>query len=67
MKLLYDTELRRPACILLQAIAGGDRQGLYRYFRSEQWLTEPTPGMRMVEGPPEEWERVGKLEAMEGQ
>ena len=63
MKLLYDIELRRPACVLLQAIAGGDRFGLSRYFSSEQWLTAPTPGMRLIEGTEAEWERVAKLEA----
>ena len=57
--LLYDTDLRRPACILLQACAGLDGYKLYDLgFDPRDWLTAPTPGMRRITGTLEQWERA---------
>lgn len=60
--LLYDVELRRPACVLLQAAAGTDYRDIFfqRLFPSETWLVFPTPGMRRLSGTREEWERVAR-------
>lgn len=59
--ILYDTELRRPACVLLQAVAGGDRAAFQRYFGgAEDWLTFPTPGMKLIHGTDAEWRRVSR-------
>lgn len=59
--LVYDTDLRRPACVLIQAIAGGDRGTLMRLFDAETWLVNPTPGMKCIRGTREEWEKVARL------
>ena len=59
--LLYDTQLRRPACVLLQAVAGGDMNALNRLFDASVWLLAPTPGMKRITGTDEEWERAAKM------
>lgn len=62
IKILYDTDLRRPACVLLQAVAGGNRDAFMKYFGgSENWLVAPTPGMKLISGTPEEWEVVSRM------
>lgn len=61
--LLYDTRLKRPACVLLQAIAGGDSEALLELFDSGDWLVSPTPDMRRVTGTRAEWERAAEGEA----
>lgn len=55
--IIYDTELRRPGCVLLQATGGGDKDALNRYFTSEDWLLAPTANMRTMHGTEEQWER----------
>lgn len=47
--ILYDTKLRRPACVLLQAIAGATVTGddLSRFHA--KWLTFPTEDMAKYE------------------
>lgn len=60
--LLYDVELRRPACVLLQAMARGDKSALYRFFDTKTWLVSPTPGMRRITATAEQWERVATQE-----
>lgn len=45
MTIVFDCELRRPACPILQAIFGGD-QGIAKSFPPETWLLVPTPGMK---------------------
>ena len=60
--LLYDTELHAPACVLLQAVAGGDRSSkAFHRFDSKHWLTHPTPGMRRIVGTDAEWERAAAI------
>lgn len=58
IKLLFDTKLNRPGCVILQALANGSREALFEYFSSEDWLTAPTPDMKIMHGTPEQWERV---------
>lgn len=44
---VFDRKLKRPACVLLQAVFGGTVPNFQRYFPSETWLLAPTPNMRM--------------------
>lgn len=61
--LVFDTELRRPACVLLQAVYGcGQNNGLLqRLFNGRTWLVAPTKGMRRIAGTREQWERMGAV------
>lgn len=43
--LVYDMNLKRPACALLQAAYGGS-PGVAGKFPAEHWLIAPTPGMK---------------------
>ncbi len=57
MKLAYDRELKRPACVLLQAALGcgpyiGNR------FHPATWLLTLTPGMRVYEVTEEQLEKI---------
>lgn len=61
IRMLYDPELRRPGCVLLQAVAGGDRRALDIYFSSENWLIAPTPDMKMFSGTHEQWKQIATL------
>jgi hypothetical protein len=57
--IVYDTDLRRPACVLLQAAMGGDLTAFRRFFgSSSDWLVAPTPGMKRIRGTAEEWVKV---------
>lgn len=58
--LLFDTKLNRPACVLLQACAGGDRKRLNEFFTSEEWLISPTPDMKLIYGTRRQWESLRK-------
>lgn len=58
IRLLYDVDLKRPACVLLQAAAGGNTYLLRELFPSEAWLDHPTDGMQMLVGSREQWERL---------
>jgi hypothetical protein len=44
--LLFDLKLRRPGCVLLAAAYGANSHAVQR-FNSEQWLTSPTPNMKI--------------------
>lgn len=54
-RLAVDVVQRRPACVILQAVFGGDRYIVGRYFNARTWLVAPTDDMRMVEGTIENW------------
>ena len=58
--IVYDIELRRPACVLLQAAMGGDTNAFNRHFGgySECWLIAPTPDMRRFIATEEELEML---------
>lgn len=58
--LLYDTDLGKPGCVLLQAIAG-DPGALRQFFPAGEWLTAPTPGMVRLTGTAAQWRRVAGL------
>jgi hypothetical protein len=57
MKLVYDIKLKRPGCALIQAVMGGDR-GIANHFKSEHWLINPTPDLKLYETTPEELKTV---------
>lgn len=59
--IVYDTDLKRPACALLQAAMGGSTTALHRYFDSQDWLVAPTPGMRLIGGTHEEWLKAAEI------
>lgn len=60
-ELIYDLELRAPACVLLQAAFGCKDRGALRHFDSTHWLTSPTPGMRRMSGTDADWKKVAEI------
>lgn len=57
--LVYDPDLKRPACVLIQAAYGCDYTNLERVgFDASSWLVVPTPGMRKLSGDRALWQRV---------
>lgn len=48
MKIAYDTTLKRPGCVILQAAMGGDAELAHR-FPTASWLVAPTPDMKVRE------------------
>ena len=62
--LVYDFELKAPACVLIQAIYGcGSNSAVLNLFESKHWLTSPTPGMRKTAGTEEQWEHAAAITA----
>lgn len=62
--MVYDTDLKAPACVLLQAAYGcGPSPAALRHFKSQHWLTAPTPGMRKIAGTPEQWKKAAAITA----
>jgi hypothetical protein len=60
--LVYDFDLKRPACPILQAVSDCDNQSpAFHYFDAEDWLITPTPGMRKVAGTDEEWRKAAAI------
>lgn len=57
--LVFDTKLKRPACVLIQAIGGGDRWALLDLF-PDNWLVHPTPDMKVIHGTREQWEGLAE-------
>jgi hypothetical protein len=63
LKLLVDTETRRPGCVLLQAVAGcGENNSfLSMTFDTRHWLLAPTPKMAKVEGTVKQWRKLAEI------
>lgn len=57
MKIVYDMTLRRPGCVLLQAM-GGTVPDFAKRFPSESWLVAPTAGMKLYEVTTEQLESL---------
>jgi hypothetical protein len=55
---LFDVKSMRPACVLLQALYGGDR-AVCMYFKG--WELAPTSHMKMITGTENEWKRAAEL------
>lgn len=59
--ILFDMKLRRPACVLLQAVSGADMNAFHRHFGgADNWITHPTPGMKLIVGTEKQWKRVAQ-------
>jgi len=43
--IVFDTNLKRPGCAIIQAAGGGDPELVKNHFPSETWLNHWTPGM----------------------
>lgn len=62
MELVYDTDLKRPACVLLQAVFGcGASPEALHFFEPQDWLTHPTPGMKKLSGDESLWRQVAEI------
>jgi len=60
--LMYDTDLKRPGCVLLQAINGCDSSSPeFQLFDSSDWLVSPTEGLKKLEGDHELWIKVAQI------
>lgn len=46
MKIAYDIELMRPACVIVAASMGADSD-LAHWFDTQDWLLAPTPNMKV--------------------
>jgi hypothetical protein len=64
--LVIDIKQMRPACVLLQAVFGGDSGTLNRYFDAEDWIINPTPDMRRINGTAAQWEAFAKKHSVLG-
>lgn len=53
MRIVYDTTLDQPACVLVAAALGGD-PNVANLFPSESWLLTPTPNMGVFDATPEQ-------------
>lgn len=61
IRMVYDFDLKRPGCVLMQAVMGGDSSAVSELFDSSSWLLSPTPGMRLIAGTKEEWKKAVKI------
>lgn len=60
--LVYDFDLKRPACVLIQAAFGcATNTAAFRNFDPSYWLTSPTPGMCKVIGTDAQWRRAVEI------
>lgn len=59
-RIAYDVELKRPGCVLLQAVLVRD-SSIAQAFPPETWLTYPTPGMRVYEVTADELRRLVEI------
>lgn len=60
--LVYDIDLKAPACVLLQAVMGcGVSPAALMHFNSRNWLTIHTPGMRKIAGTQAEWKMAAEI------
>lgn len=56
--LVFDIKLRRPACVLLQAIHGCGHNNGFMQMHFDDWLVAPTPDMRKIRGTREQWQQL---------
>lgn len=60
MKIAYDTVLKRPGCVLLQASMGGDTH-LAQLFETKYWLVFPTDNLQVYEVTEEQLEKLVRI------
>jgi hypothetical protein len=62
IELVFDTKLKRPACVLLQAAygCGHNNPFMETTFDASKWLTFPTENMAKISGTREQWEKLAK-------
>lgn len=48
LRLAFDCNLRRPGCVLLQALMGGSSQAA-SLFSTDLWLLSPTDGLKVYQ------------------
>lgn len=66
MKIAFDIDKMKPACVLLQAAMGGDPEAA-NAFNSKHWLIAPTEGMKVYPVTDEQLRAlVAKVEAKHG-
>lgn len=53
LRVAYDVELMRPACVLIAAAMGADTAPCHAFDASD-WLVELTPGMAVYETTPDQ-------------
>lgn len=56
--LLFDAKVMQPGCVILAAAAGTDREVVARF---NNWLTAPTPDMRIYRTTPEQLDRLVEI------
>jgi hypothetical protein len=61
--IVYDVDLMRPACVLIQRLYGANisTEDLAMLFPAGSWLVAPTPGMRGYRVTREELEQMGRV------
>jgi hypothetical protein len=60
MKIAYDCQLKRPACVLVAAGMGAD-SSLAQHFNTQDWLLAPTPDMAVYECTPDQLAKLVKI------
>lgn len=59
--IMYDCDLKRPGCVLLQVMCGLSTEDLMTHFDNEDWLLHPTPGMQLYNVTDEQLVQLGKI------
>lgn len=59
--LVYDFDLKAPACVLIQVAFGCADHRSFHHFDSRHWITHPTPGMRKIAGTDDEWRKAAEI------
>ncbi len=59
--IVYDLELMKPGCVLLQAMYGGTIPDFSSRFDAEEWLLAPTPNLKAYEITEEQLEKLTEL------
>lgn len=62
-RIAYDVTLRRPGCVLLQAVMGCAVPNFQLLFPSESWLVSPTDDMKAYRATREELDRLSEITA----
>lgn len=54
---IFDKKSMRPACVLLQALYGGDREVCFMF---QDWENQPTDTMVRISASRAEWQQVAE-------